>query len=140
MSKNKIIRPLVLFGIGGLLYVLVEIIWRGHSHVSMLFAGGFCFVIIGCLNEWFSWELGFVWQSLIGAVVITTIEFIFGLVVNVWLGLNVWDYSSQPFNILGQVCLSFSATWIVISAVVIVMDDYLRYLFFNEEKPHYTVF
>ena len=79
-----------------------------------------------------------VW-NMIGAVVVTVLEFITGLVVNVWLGLNVWDYSDMPLNILGQICLPFSIAWIALSAIAIVLDDYLRYWLFKEEKPRYKL-
>jgi len=105
----------------------------------MFILGGVCFVAIGLINELFPWELGIVWQSMIGAVIVTVCEFITGLVVNVWLGLNVWDYSNMPFNVMGQICLPFSLAWVVLSAIAIVLDDYLRYWMFGEEKPHYKL-
>lgn len=45
-------------------------------------------------------------QGIIGACMVTVLEFITGCIVNIWLGWNVWDYSNMPLNILGQVCLS----------------------------------
>lgn len=127
-----------LFVIGGAAYVLIELLWRGHSHISMFILGGMCFVSIGLINELFPWELGIVWQALIGGVLVTTLEFITGLIVNVWLGLNVWDYSNLPLNLMGQICLPFFFAWVGLSVVAIILDDYFRYWFFGEEKPHYT--
>lgn len=126
-----------LFVIGGAAYVLIELLWRGHSHISMFILGGMCFVSIGLINELFPWELGIVWQALIGGVLVTTLEFITGLIVNVWLGLNVWDYSNLPLNLMGQICLPFFFAWVGLSVVAIILDDYFRYWFFGEEKPHY---
>ena len=57
----------------------------------------------------------------------------------VWLELEVWDYSNLPFNFMGQICLPFSFAWTLLSGVAIVVDDYLRYLLFGEEKPHYKI-
>lgn len=54
-------------------------------------------------------------------------------------GWNVWDYSDQPFNLLGQICLSYTLLWIPLSAVAIVLDDFLRCLLFGEEWPRYTL-
>ena len=105
--------------------------------ISMFILGGICFVVIGLINEVFPWDFGLLWQSLIGSVIITACEFITGVIVNIWLGLGVWDYSTLPFNILGQICLPFSLLWIIISCLAIILDDYLRYWIFNEEKPHY---
>ena len=46
-----------LFLIGGALYYVIEILWRGYSHWSMFILGGICFVIMGLLNEYkFRWK------------------------------------------------------------------------------------
>lgn len=105
----------------------------------MFVLGGWCFILIGNINEDLPWEMGLVQQSLIGAGMVTLFEFITGLIVNVWLGLGVWDYSNMPLNILGQICLPFTLLWIPVSAVAIILDDYLRYWLFGEEKPHYKL-
>lgn len=38
---------------------------------------------------------------------------------------------------MGQVCLSFTGGWLVLSITGIVMDDWLRYVLFKEEMPKY---
>ena len=50
-----------------------------------------------------------------GAVIVTFYEFFVGVVVNLRLGWDVWDYSAQPFNLFGQICLMFSALWFLLS-------------------------
>lgn len=139
MGKFKsIIKPVVLFLVGGATYFIIEIFWRGYSHISMFVLGGLCFLLIGLLNNSFSWELGIVQQSLIGAGIVTVMEFVTGIIVNIRLDLNVWDYSGVPLNIAGQICLPFTLAWIPLSCVAIILDDYLRYWIFKEEKPRYT--
>lgn len=133
------LKAAFLFVVGGLVYILIELIWRGHTHISMFILGGICFVAIGFINEVFPWSLGLIWQSMIGAVIVTVLEFITGVIVNIWLGLNVWDYSNMPFNLLGQICLPFAFAWIALSAIAIILDDYLRYWIFGEEKPRYKL-
>ena len=127
-----------LFLIGGAIYVLIELVYRGYSHWTMFLLGGLCFVLIGGVNEYIPWEMPLWLQAGIGAVIITVLEFICGCIVNLALGWNVWDYSNTPLNILGQVCLPFTIIWFVIAHAGIVLDDYLRYWLFKEEKPHYT--
>lgn len=134
----KVLKQIILFGAGGLLYVLCELMWRGCSHWTMFLVGGICFIMIGLINEVLPLDMTLVRQMAIGAVIITTVEFVSGCIINLWIGWNVWDYSGLPFNILGQVCLPFSFLWFLISAIGIVIDDYLRYWWFGEEKPHYT--
>lgn len=139
MQLKQILKLCVLALIGGITYMLIELAWRGYSHISMFILGSICFLLLGGINEFLPWELGFVWQMLIGAGIVTILELIFGIVVNVWLELEVWDYSNLPFNFMGQICLPFSFVWTLLSGVAIVVDDYLRYLLFGEEKPHYKI-
>lgn len=135
----KVIKPLILFGVGGLIYVFFELIWRGYSHWTMFIVGGICFVLIGLINELFTFEIPLIIQMLISAATITLIEFFSGCIINLWLGWNVWDYSNLPLNVAGQICLPFAILWFFVSAIGIVLDDYLRYWLFGEEKPKYEI-
>ncbi len=94
-------------------------------------------MLIGGINNGFPWELGFVWQALLGAAAVTVAELLGGLVINRWLGLMVWDYSDMPFNVLGQVCLPYCAAWIGLAAVGVWLDDFLRWKLYGERKPGY---
>ncbi|MDF2944919.1 MAG: putative rane protein [Herbinix sp.] len=137
---NNFLKYTFLFLTGGFAYGGIEILTRGHSHISMLVAGGICFILIGLLNEVFSWDMAIISQMAISTVIITTVEFTVGVVVNIWLKLNVWDYSSKPYNFMGQVCLLYSIIWFFLSLFAILMDDYLRYYLLKEEKPRYKIF
>ena len=104
----------------------------------MFIVGGLCFVIIGLLNEWYTEDMLYEVQMLIGAFVITALEFISGYIVNIKLGWNVWDYSEHKFNLFGQICLHHSICyWIPLSAFAITLDDLLRHVWFNEPFPKY---
>lgn len=133
-------KHIILFCVGGFVYLGIELFARGYSHISMWLLGGTCFVLIGQINEFVSWDLPLVAQMGIGAVIITVLEFLTGCIVNLWLGLEVWDYSDLPLNLMGQICLPFSAVWFFISALAIFADDYLRYKWFGEKKPKYRIF
>lgn len=52
------------------------------------------------------------------AVIITLLEFIFGIVFNLMLDMNVWDYSNVPMNLMGQICLPFSLIWFAFGLVI----------------------
>jgi hypothetical protein len=132
-------KEFILFIIGGLLYILIELSYRGYSHWTMFILGGLCFVLIGGINNYISWDMPIYEQMMIGSVIITILEFICGCIVNLWLGWDVWDYSNMPYNVLGQICLPFSILWFFISLVAIVADDYIRYWLFDEEKPRYNL-
>ena len=134
----SILKFLILFIFGGAIYFLIEILWRGYSHWTMFLLGGLCFVIVGAINNFIPWKMKFEKQMAIGAIIITILEFIVGVVVNLILKWNIWDYSMLPFNILGQICLPFSLIWFLLSGVIIIVDDYLRYKLFKEDKPKYS--
>jgi uncharacterized membrane protein len=133
------IKTAVLFLIGGLIYALIEIMWRGYTHWTMAIAGGLSFVIIGGINEYFTWDMSLMLQGVIGSIIITAIELVFGLILNVWLKLGIWDYSNIAFNFMGQICLLFSVIWVVLSIVAVVLDDFLRHWLFHEGRPYYIL-
>lgn len=137
MFKSKIIRYILLFLVGGFLYCSLEVLVRGFSHISMLIAGGLSFVLIGNLNK--RKNMSVVGQMFIGGIIITCIEFIIGMIVNKWMGLNVWDYSNMPYNFKGQICLLFSNIWFLLSIVAVLLDDYMRYWLMGEDKPRYKI-
>lgn len=100
---------------GSTLYPLIELMWRGRTHSSMALAGGLCFLLIDmvCCRKMQKKSLAA--KCTAGSLLITTVEFVIGIWVNLILKLNVWDYSALPLNILGQVCLPFSLIWFVLT-------------------------
>lgn len=130
----------VLALVGGIIYGLIECLSRGYTHWSMVALGGICFVAVGLLNEIIPWEMPLVAQMLCGCIIITVLEFSTGYIVNIRLGWAVWDYSDRWGNLLGQICPLYSFYWFLLTAVAIVLDDYLRYKWFGEQKPKYRLF
>ena len=47
--------------------------------------------------------------------------------MNLRLGWQVWDYSSQPGNVLGQVCPLFCFLWLMLSLPVLLLCGWLRH-------------
>lgn len=138
MIKIHILLKYVFLGvIGGIIYYILENIWRGYSHWTMFILGGICFIALGLINEIFSWDTPLISQMVIGGAIITILEFITGYIVNLWLDWNIWDYSDLPYNLLGQISLFSSIGWIGLSLVGIVLDDYIRWKWFGEDKPRY---
>ena len=141
MKLLKIVfKVFILFIIGAFTYMGIEIAFRGFTHWTMGIVGGLCFILIGGLNEFYGWDMPFWKQCLIGAAIVTGLELAAGLLLNKVLGLGIWDYSAIPFNFMGQICLPFSVAWCFLSGVAVVVDDWLRYFLFHEEKPHYKFF
>lgn len=137
---NKLKKWGILALIGGIIYGALELAFRGYTHWTMVILGGVCFVAIGLINEIIPWEMPLTVQMLCGCIIITALEFCCGCIVNIWLGWSVWDYSGQSGNLLGQICPLYSILWYFISFLAILLDDYLRYLLFDEDRPHYKIF
>ena len=136
---SKFLRIMTLWLWGGFIFYCIELLWRGYSYPSMFVVGGVCFLIIGGINNYLPWSLGVVWQALIGAAAVTIIELISGIILNIWLGLGIWDYSHLPFNLWGQISLTYSLIWVALSVAGIFLDDYLRWKLYGEQRPEYTL-
>lgn len=96
-------------------------------------------MLIGLINEFYTWTMPLWLQGLISAAVVTTVEYMSGLILNVWLKLNIWDYSYLPFNLQGQICLYYGGLWIFIGIGAVILDDWLRYWLFGEDRPKYRL-
>lgn len=92
--KNAL-KYLALFLIGGALYYCLEVLFRGYSFWSMVACGGICFIVCGLINER-NRCMPLPLQMLIATCGITVIELEAGLILNVGLGLHIWDYSNMP--------------------------------------------
>ena len=125
MKLNNTTKNIIIFIIFGISYYLLEILWRGYSHWTMIIVGGLCGLLIGLINE-ITPKINTVLQMLLGSVIVTIIEFVTGYIINIKLDLNIWDYSNLKFNILGQVSLLFSILWFFLSYIVIKLDDCIR--------------
>ena len=129
----------ILFSLGGIFYLIIELLWRGYSHWTMFILGGMCFLASGMINEFYNYAIPLVLQMFFGCIIITVLEFITGCIVNLQFGLNVWNYSDLPYNILGQICLPYMILWFFLSGACIIVDDWLRYVLFDEDKPSYRL-
>lgn len=125
--RSEIFAYFVLFIIGALGYMGIELLWRGYSHWSMGIAGGLCFFIFGILWSKVS-LLPKIYFPIIGALIITLIELIFGIFFNIILKKNIWDYSNLPFNFLGQISLSYTTAWGFLSIIFFPLAGKLKIL------------
>ncbi len=54
-------------------------------------------------------------------LVLTVLEYCIGYLSEKFLGLKLWDYSTNRFNLHGRVCLSFSVAWAVLAYALAVL-------------------
>lgn len=115
-----------LFGlIAGGIYLLIELAWRGRTHWTMLPLAAVIFICAGVLDE--LERPPSIWQQVIlGTTIATTLEFVAGLILNVWLGLGIWDYSNLPGNVLGQICPQFTLAWSVLVLISIRIENFMH--------------
>lgn len=116
----RIWKNAVLFYLGGMAYMALELMFRGWSHGSMFLAGGTCFLLLGGLQE-VRPRLPLLLRATMGSLAITSVELLAGLLVN--RGYRVWDYRGEPFNFHGQICLRFTLMWIPVSIAAFWLYD-----------------
>lgn len=112
-----------MFGIGAFGYGLIEILWRGFTHPSMLTAGGICFLGFAKIGEKMK-KTNLFLKAIAGSSFITFVELIFGIIFNLILKKNVWDYSRIPLNFKGQICFLYSFFWAILSLLFIPLATF----------------
>ena len=110
MKYKRLKRYGLFFILGAIGYAAIETIWRGYTHWSMMIAGGLCFILFSLVAEGLRGRSIFL-KAAVCAVGVTAVELIFGVVFNLWLKMNVWDYSHMPMNLMGQICPMFTLIW-----------------------------
>lgn len=117
---------LAVYILGAGLYGMLEVLWRGHTHWTMLLCGGLCFLVMYLIS---ACALPLWAKCLLCAATITAVEFCTGCLVNLRLGWAIWDYSGRPLNILGQICPLFSLIWLFLSLPGLYLCSKLHRLF-----------
>lgn len=112
-TENTVWVELLVFLLGGLTYALIEILFRGHTHWTMVLTGGACIVTLYILLDWLG-QQPLILAALTGALIVTVYEFAVGCMVNLYLGWNIWDYSDMEGNLLGQICPAYTAAWFIL--------------------------
>lgn len=143
---RKAVLSVLLWTWAGAVYFFLEVGWKtlhgapeAISWTMLLLAIVLVVPLERCGAE-LPWEMPLFLQAVICGTAITAVELLAGLVLNVGLGLGIWDYSGLPGNLWGQICPQFWALWCVLSAFGIVVLDWMRYAVEGGERPHYTLF
>lgn len=124
-----ILEAACAFLLGGGAYILIELFWRGRSHFSMMIAGGLSFSLLHGIFSGVGQTWPLVAKLFCGSLVITSVEFLTGAVVNIRLKWNVWDYAARPYSLYGQICLAYSLTWGLLTLPVLLASRLLSLIF-----------
>lgn len=114
-----------VFALGGIGYGLLEMLWRGRTHWTMMMTGGLCLLILYRTDRGWQREM-LVFRCIKGAILITCVEFIIGVMVNRVLHWDVWDYSRSPGNLLGQICPMYFLLWYFLCYPIGLLNSMLR--------------
>lgn len=110
---RKVFEYGIVFAIGAVGYSLIEILWRGHTHWTMTLTGGACLALMYKIEARYRhtprWK-----RCIVGSEIITLFELAVGFLVNILLDWAVWDYSSQPLNLFGQICPLYCSLWFLL--------------------------
>ena len=139
MHMKRVMEYIFLWMIGGTVYYSFEIIFRGFSHWSMFVLGGLCFLFFWLQGHWTKWEDPMWLQVARCTIFVIACEFITGIIVNKWMDWQVWDYSDQPFQVFGQICLPFATIFSGMCAMGILLSGKIMQVLFDEEKPNYHI-
>jgi len=129
--SNPAINSLLKIFLGGSIYFVLEILFRGYSHWSMFLLGGLCFLVCGLINSYLGPDVSFTKKMVLCMIAITILEFITGVIVNGIMGWQIWDYSNMPLQIFGQICVPFMLLWYVISFPALILNNYIDKIILN---------
>lgn len=154
LMNSFIKKHLTLFFVMGLIYLNLEVFFRslrgilvgftgikyatfaGWTSLWMIFVGGFCGLFLGLMNEFeFSRKIPYYIRVILGVIIVFIIELLCGIVLNIFLKLEVWNYSNLPLNICGQISILYIPVWLFICPLAFWIDDLLRYIIYKKEKP-----
>lgn len=141
MNKN-----FTIFTLMGICYIFIEVAFSsivslkpaliGQSSLWMFLVGGLLGVVLGKMNEIKTTRnLMYPFNILAGASMITFIELVSGVILNRWLGFDIWDYSKAKYNFLGQIDLVHSTCWVILTPFVFWVDDVMKHYMFDEPRP-----
>ena len=130
--EQRCAETFFLFLSGGVLYYAIEILYRGYSHWTMALCGALCFWGIDRINQRFS-HRSLPFRAFMGAVMITTAELLIGCVFNLWLKMQIWDYSELPFHLWGQICIPFSLLWFLLCFPACLLSNLIQRKVFLED-------
>ena len=139
------VLSMLLWTWGGTMYFLLEVVFKTlrdepeQISWTMLVLAVLLTIPVERCGEQLPWEVPLWLQALACAVLVTAVELAAGLILNVWLGLNIWDYSRLPFNLWGQICPQFAAVWWFLCMLFIPAFDWLRWAVEGGQIPKYRL-
>ena len=137
------VLSMLLWTWGGTVYFLIEVVYKTATvhperiSWTMLVLAIVLTVPVERCGAQLPWTCPLWLQGLACAALVTAVELAAGVVLNLWLGLGVWDYADLPGNLWGQICPQFAVVWWALCLGFIPAFDWLRWSIEGGEKPNY---
>lgn len=156
VEKLKFKNYAILFLTYGIIYLVIEVIYYvlqgnigpklggspwsliGYTSLWMFPCGGLIGVVLGRFNEIkiLREKANVFLQSLLGMCCILIVEIGSGAILNIWLGLHIWDHSAAPLNILGQTTVFYAFVWFALCPFIFWLDDLLKWTFYRKGNTY----
>ena len=137
--SKRISECFFFWTLGGTIYYGIELWFRGFSHWSMFVLGGLVFGFCVMQGVQMKWTEGLGIQIIRAVLYAVSLEFTTGIIFNKWLRRNIWDYSDQPFQLWGQICLPFMIIFSGLILIAIILGGILSSAIYKDPKPNFFV-
>lgn len=146
-KEGKLVLPFFIFGCIG---IVIEVLFRGitgsmigfgdltyisqmgYSSVYMIFVYGTGGSILSLINEIPQfYKQKVIVQALAGGFCLILTELAFGVLFNIIMGLNLWEY--QFVDLFGQIGLINSILWVFFTPAFISVCDFVGWCLYREE-------
>lgn len=140
-------RALTISTLFGMVYMIIEVVYNalgsnsmalvGSTSLWMFLVGGITGALLGTLNEERSplHVLPYFLQVFCGGCLITLLELVTGITLNIWLDMGIWDYSGSTVNLWGQIDLWHTVCWMFITPTAFWLDDVIRHYLSDKPRP-----
>jgi uncharacterized protein len=121
ISHELILEAILIVAVYSILGWILEFIYRFILHNKIINPGVFYgpylpiygFSVLGIILLQLLFENGFI-TIIAGTAFVTLFEYSAGTFLEKYIGIKLWDYSEQRFNIKGRICLKYSVFWAVL--------------------------
>lgn len=94
---------------------------RGFLYEPICPMYGFAALVLVVLSERIKGKGGIIKKLAIATLWCSVLEYLTSLILEVFFGIRWWDYSKEPYNIQGRICLAASIFWGFLS--ILFMKD-----------------
>lgn len=88
---------------------------RGFLYETICPMYGFAALVLVVLSKRVNGKGGVIKKFILAILWCSVLEYLTSLILEVFFGIRWWDYSNEPYNIHGRICLAASMFWGILS-------------------------